>query len=87
MHFLRRHSYDCQLTVVSCSITVQVPDLRVVTDEEQLELIGDGLPIINGVRDVGVGCQSRTHGLVGSSCLVNARAEVGHVKRMVLALW
>jgi hypothetical protein len=31
---------------------LRVPDLRVITDEEELSLIGDGLPIINGVSGV-----------------------------------
>lgn len=29
---------------------VQVPDTRVITDYEELELIGQGLPIFQGVR-------------------------------------
>jgi hypothetical protein len=28
---------------------LRVPDMRIIADEEELSLIGDGLPIINGV--------------------------------------
>ena len=31
---------------------VAVPDFRVVTDDEEISLIGEGLPIIDGVSDV-----------------------------------
>lgn len=31
--------------------TLSVPDLRVITDEEEVGLIGEGLPIINGVSE------------------------------------
>jgi len=57
--------------------TLSVPDLRVITDEEEIGLIGDGLPIINGVRTHGGGGGGGGGGCVGRGERMGLRVLIG----------
>jgi hypothetical protein len=42
-----------EAAAVAAADGLSVPDLRVITDEEEVSLIGEGLPIIDGVSAAG----------------------------------